>query len=159
MTIRLPFARIAEWQGPVVRVHLISLWRAHLGDHAGHCIHRHHQQATDYLFAELPGFKNLSIEGRGASPGAVDPLRLTGEICSCWALGKLRMMAVPIDTSMDVDPAELLGGILEGLRERVTVQHVPGDAAAVMPTVVSLPTATRSLTSARFRETGDDIEA
>ncbi|MFC7266273.1 hypothetical protein [Streptomyces lutosisoli] len=54
MTIRLPFARIAEWQRPVVRVHLISPWRAHLGDHAGHCIHRHRQQATDYLFAELP---------------------------------------------------------------------------------------------------------
>lgn len=27
----------------------------------------------------------------------------------------------------DVDPAELCGGILEGLGERVTVQHVRGD--------------------------------
>jgi hypothetical protein len=61
VTIRLQFARIAEWQGPIVHVHLISPWRAHLGDHAGHCIHHHRQQATDYLFAELPGFKKPSI--------------------------------------------------------------------------------------------------
>lgn len=69
VTIRLVFARIAEPQGSVVGVHLISPWRAHLGDHAGHCIHHHRQQATDYLFAELPGFKNLSFsEDRPAGP-------------------------------------------------------------------------------------------
>ncbi len=54
--MRLRFAWIADWQSPVVRVHLIAPWRAHLGDHAGHCIHHHCQRATDYLFAELPGF-------------------------------------------------------------------------------------------------------
>jgi transposase InsO family protein len=51
-TSRLQFARIAEWQGPVVRVHLISSSRAHLGDHAGHCIRHNRQQAIDYLFIE-----------------------------------------------------------------------------------------------------------
>jgi hypothetical protein len=50
VTIRSQVAQIAEWQDPVVRVHLISPWRAHLGDHAGHCIHHQRQQATDYLF-------------------------------------------------------------------------------------------------------------
>jgi hypothetical protein len=65
VTIRLQFARIAEWQGPVVRVHLISPWPAHLGDHAGHCIHHHRQQATDYLFADLPGFKKPTSRGSG----------------------------------------------------------------------------------------------
>ncbi|MFJ9588158.1 recombinase family protein [Streptomyces acidicola] len=39
---------------------LISPWRTHLGDHAGHCIHHHRQQATDYLFAERPGRRPLA---------------------------------------------------------------------------------------------------
>lgn len=49
---------------PVVRVHLNSPWRAHLADHAGHCIRHHRQQATDYLFAELPGFKKQAVSPR-----------------------------------------------------------------------------------------------
>jgi hypothetical protein len=73
VTIRLQFVGIAEWQDPVVRGHLISPWPAHLGDHAGHCIHHHRQQATDYLFAELPGFKKptSSEDRRTGLPGAV----------------------------------------------------------------------------------------
>ncbi|TLS48069.1 hypothetical protein FE633_00880 [Streptomyces montanus] len=67
MTIRSQVAQIAEWQDPVVHVHLISPWRAHLRDHAGHCIHDHRQPATDYLFAELPGFKNTPLAERSTA--------------------------------------------------------------------------------------------
>ena len=77
-TTRLQFARIAEWQGLVVRVHLISPSRAHRGDHAGHCIHHHRQQAIAYLFIEpARGHRKIAAmlrtDGHQVSTSAVQP--------------------------------------------------------------------------------------
>jgi hypothetical protein len=94
VTTRLPFARIAQWR-PVGRVHLISPWRARRGDHAGHCIHHHRRQATDYLFAELASFKNPGSSGP-PHDARFSPITLK--------LGPVRVVAV---RPMVTDPANL----------------------------------------------------
>src|ERR1044072_9841227 len=73
-TVRLPSVRITGWRGPVVRVPTVAPWPAHLGAHAGHCIHHHRRRAIDYRFAAcsaaLDGTGNVSRSPRTRAAGA-----------------------------------------------------------------------------------------